>query len=152
MMWRIKKCVCEYLANFGLSNSLTSSMMKSVLGVAKKRNLPAISGMSLRKWYNKNYHSLPTNGKKIKALYLFIDEFTNFNDTEIGITAIKLLHKLGYEVKVVEHDESGRSAMSKGLLEKARKHLLQNIAQQQEERLRAKEQSIPLREKYLEKL
>ncbi|MCH7398377.1 FAD-binding protein [Belliella sp. DSM 107340] len=115
------------LANFGLSNSLTSGMMKSVLGVAKKRNLPAISGMSLRKWYNKNYHSLPTNRKKIKALYLFIDEFTNFNDTEIGITAIKLLHKLGYEVKVVEHDESGRSALSKGLLEKARKHADTNV-------------------------
>ncbi len=33
-----------------------------------------------------------------KKVYLFCDEFTNFNDTEIGIKAILLLEKLGYEV------------------------------------------------------
>ncbi|MFD2036897.1 FAD-binding and (Fe-S)-binding domain-containing protein [Belliella marina] len=115
------------LANFGLSNSLTSGLMKSFLGVAPKRNLPAISKVSLRKWYEKNYQSLPQSAKKIKGLYLFVDEFTNYNDTEIGITAVKLLKKLGYDVKVVQHEESGRSALSKGLLEKARKHADANV-------------------------
>src|SRR5690606_10199295 len=41
------------LANFMLSNSLTGGMMKSILGVAPKRNLPEISKVSLRKWYKK---------------------------------------------------------------------------------------------------
>ena len=35
---------------------------------------------------------------KRKKVYLFCDEFTNYNDTEIGIKAILLLEKLGYEV------------------------------------------------------
>ncbi|WP_373496325.1 FAD-binding and (Fe-S)-binding domain-containing protein [Aquiflexum sp.] len=115
------------LANFSLSNGLTGSLMKSVLGVAPKRNLPEISKISLRKWYKKNYHSLPGKTPTIKSIYLFVDEFTNHNDTQIGITAIKLLKKLGYEVKVVDHQESGRSALSKGLLEKAKKHAEANV-------------------------
>ncbi|UZD24087.1 FAD-binding protein [Algoriphagus halophytocola] len=115
------------LANFMLSNSLTGGLMKSILGVAPKRNLPEISKVSLRKWYKKNYESLPTAAKQLKSVYFFVDEFTNHNDTAIGIKAISLLKKLGYDVKVVDHEESGRSALSKGLLPKAKKHAEANV-------------------------
>ncbi|WP_113922958.1 FAD-binding and (Fe-S)-binding domain-containing protein [Cognataquiflexum aquatile] len=115
------------IANFTLANGITGGLMKSVLGVAPKRNLPEISKTSLRKWYKSNYSKLPGKTPLIKSLYLFIDEFTNHNDTQIGITAIKLLKKLGYEVKVADHEESGRSALSKGLLEKAKKHAEANV-------------------------
>src|SRR5690606_27020228 len=110
------------VANFFLNNSLTGGMMKSVLNVAPKRNLPEISPVSLRKWYKKNYEALPSAPVPIKLVYLFVDEFTNHNDTQIGIKAISLLKKLGYDVKIVDHEESGRSALSKGLLPKAKKH------------------------------
>jgi len=115
------------IANFFLSNSLTGGLMKSILGVAPKRNLPEISSQSLRKWYKKNYSSLPEADKTIKSIYFFVDEFTNHNDTLIGIKAISLLKKLGYEVKIVDHEESGRSAISKGLLPKAKKHAEANV-------------------------
>lgn len=115
------------IANFFLSNKITGGLMKSFLGVAPKRNLPEISKLNLRNWYEKNYASLPGNSNEIKSVYLFIDEFTNYNDTKIGIAAIQLLKKLGYGVKVVKHEESGRSAMSKGLLEKAKKHAEANV-------------------------
>ena len=61
-------------------------------------------------------------------LYLFCDEFTNYNDTQIGIKAILLLEKLGYEVIIPEHDESGRAWLSKGLLREAKKIANKNIA------------------------
>lgn len=115
------------IANFFLGNALTGGLMKSILGVAPKRNLPEISKVSLRKWYAKNYASLPRPEKVIKSLYFFVDEFTNHNDTEIGVKAISLLKKLGYEVKIVAHEESGRSALSKGLLPKAKKHAEANV-------------------------
>ncbi|MEP0711600.1 MAG: FAD-binding oxidoreductase, partial [Algoriphagus sp.] len=115
------------LANFMLGNKLTGGMMKSILGVAPQRNLPKIAKVSLRKWFNKNYKALPGAEKQLKSVYFFIDEFTNFNDTEIGIKAISLLKKLGYDVKVVAHEESGRSALSKGLLPKAKKHAEANV-------------------------
>jgi Fe-S oxidoreductase len=55
----------------------------------------------------------PVTGNRV---YLFCDEFTNYNDTEIGIKAIQLLQKLGYEVVIPNHIESGRAWLSKGLL------------------------------------
>jgi FAD/FMN-containing dehydrogenase/Fe-S oxidoreductase len=115
------------IANFFLSSSFTGGLMKSFLGVAPSRNLPEISSVSLRKWYAKNYELLPSAGKTIKTIYFFVDEFTNHNDTAIGIKAISLLKKLGYAVKVVDHEESGRSALSKGLLLKAKKHAEANV-------------------------
>jgi FAD/FMN-containing dehydrogenase/Fe-S oxidoreductase len=115
------------IANFFLSNSITGGLMKSFLGVAPSRNLPEISKVSLRNWYKKNYKSLPGAAKQIKSVYFFVDEFTNHNDTQIGIKAISLLKKLGYDVIVVNHEESGRSALSKGLLSKAKKHAEANV-------------------------
>jgi len=62
-----------------------------------------------------------------KKVYLFCDEFTNYNDTEIGIKAILLLEKLGYEVEIPKHEESGRAWLSKGLLRDAKKIAQKNI-------------------------
>ncbi|MFL5808565.1 MAG: FAD-binding and (Fe-S)-binding domain-containing protein, partial [Flavisolibacter sp.] len=61
-------------------------------------------------------------------LFLFCDEFTNYNDTEIGIKAILLLEKLGYEVVIPEHIESGRAWLSKGLIRKAKEIANKNIS------------------------
>jgi Fe-S oxidoreductase len=115
------------VSNFFLTNSFTGGLLKSFLGVAPSRNLPEISSVSLRAWYKNNYAALPAPAKIIKTVYFFVDEFTNYNDTQIGIKAISLLKKLGYEVKVVDHEESGRSALSKGLLLKAKKHAEANV-------------------------
>lgn len=115
------------ISNFFLGGKWSGKLMKSTLGIADKRNLPEISKVSLRKWYNKNYASLPGKTNVEKSLYLFVDEFTNHNDTEIGIKAVQLLKKLGYDVKVIQHEESGRSALSKGLLPKAKKHAEANV-------------------------
>jgi Fe-S oxidoreductase len=115
------------VSNFLLTNFLTGGILKAILGVAPTRNLPEISSVSLRAWYKNNYHILPAPPKMIKTVYFFVDEFTNYNDTQIGIKAISLLKKLGYEVKVVDHEESGRSALSKGLLLKAKKHAEANV-------------------------
>ena len=63
-----------------------------------------------------------------KSVYLFNDEFTNFYDAEIGQDAVILLEKLGYEVKTVNHDESGRSHISKGFLKEAKQICNNNIS------------------------
>lgn len=62
-------------------------------------------------------------------MVLFCDEFTNYNDTRIGIEAIRLLNRLGYQVHMPTHKESGRAAISKGLLGKAQKIARQNVEQ-----------------------
>ncbi|MFO7823620.1 MAG: FAD-linked oxidase C-terminal domain-containing protein [Cyclobacterium sp.] len=114
------------IANFFLSNGTTGAGLKKMLDVAPERNLPAISKQSLRQWYKKEYPRL--KGKDIiKTVYFFCDEFTNHNDTATGIKAIQLLRHLGYGVKMVEHAESGRGALSKGLLDYAQKVAEKNV-------------------------
>jgi Fe-S oxidoreductase len=68
------------------------------------------------------------DGADTKKVYLFCDEFTNYNDTEIGIKAVLLLEKLGYEVDIPQHEESGRAWLSKGLLRKAKKIAQKNVS------------------------
>ncbi len=112
------------LYNFSLTNRWLAGAAKSVLGVAPKRSLPTIHRFSLRQWYLKNYKS---NGGKNGTVMLFCDEFTNWNDTQIGIKAIQLLQALQYEVKLVKHPESGRAAISKGLLKRAKQMANRNV-------------------------
>ncbi|MDO1446159.1 FAD-linked oxidase C-terminal domain-containing protein [Rhodocytophaga aerolata] len=112
--------------NFLFKNELTASIAKQVMGFAPKRSLPLLHSTTLQKWYKKHQAKNKVQGTKGKV-YLFCDEFTNFNDTEIGIKAIQLLEKLGYEVIIPAHQESGRTYISKGLLREAKKIAIQNI-------------------------
>ncbi|MCA1481626.1 (Fe-S)-binding protein, partial [Bradyrhizobium sp. NBAIM08] len=85
---------------------------------------------TLQSWFRKKNASsrkeaAVTNQRP--TVHLFCDEFTNYNDTEIGIKAITLLEKLGYEVVILKHIESGRAWLSKGLLRDAKKIANRNI-------------------------
>ncbi len=115
------------LTNFIFRNKITSGVIKSTMKVAKERDLPLLSKQSLRNWCKKNLISKQPKISK-KSVYFFIDEFTNYLDTHIGIDAIELLTQLGYEIKIVDHKESGRTFISKGLLEQAKKVANHNIS------------------------
>lgn len=118
--------------NFMATTPPFSTLIKSLSGFAQKRSMPTLHKTSLERWYKKRKDGLKENatGKKV---YLFCDEFTNYNDTDIGIKAILLLEKLGYEVIIPKHEESGRAWLSKGLIKDAKiianknVHLLSNI-------------------------
>jgi FAD/FMN-containing dehydrogenase/Fe-S oxidoreductase len=114
------------LYNFMMTNPFTGGIIKQVAGFAKERSMPSLSKQSLRKWYERK---LRVRSEKLKRkIYLFCDEFTNYNDTETGIKAILLLEKLEYEVVIPEHEESGRAWLSKGLLRDAKKIANKNIS------------------------
>lgn len=112
------------LTNFILLNGITSGLFKKILGFAPRRSIPKLYKVTLRAWYKRHYQS-PEN--PIGSVNLFCDEFTNYNDTETGIKAIKLLSRLGYDVMLPEHEVSGRTFISKGLIRKAREIAHKNI-------------------------
>jgi FAD/FMN-containing dehydrogenase/Fe-S oxidoreductase len=115
-----------HVYNYFLKNRLFSGMLKRIIGFATERSIPLVSRTSLRRWIKRNLKAI--NPEKPKgSLYLFIDEFTDYNDTEAGIAAIRLLTSLGYEVKTASHDLSARTFISKGLLRKAKKIAVNNI-------------------------
>ena len=114
--------------NFLMSNSFTGSVAKKIMGIAPKRNFPLVYKTTLRKWADINLAALQPKKENSKGtVNLFCDEYTNFNDTEVGIKAIKLLTKLGYNVTIPEHIESGRTFLSKGLLEEAKNVAKKNV-------------------------
>ena len=115
------------LANFVFSNRFTSTILKKSFGIAKERSLPFISNKSLSKRFQLSDNKLIKN-KIANSVILFNDEFTNYLDTQIGVDAIVLLRALNYEVKLIDNAESGRSFLSKGLLEQAKDVANKNVS------------------------
>jgi len=115
------------LTNYFLKNGITSSLIKKMMGVAPERNMPLLYKFTLKTWLRKNLKELlPKEGQKGK-IYFFVDEFTDYNDTLIGIRAVQLLSALGYEVLIPEHTISGRTLITKGLLKEAQTIAQQNV-------------------------
>ncbi len=112
--------------NFFVTNPFTGGLIKRFAGFAVKRSMPKLSDSTLLSWYKKHQKAIVQKGSK--KVYLFCDEFTNYNDAHIGQKAILLLEKLGYEVVIPEHVESGRAWLSKGLIRQGQKIANKNIA------------------------
>jgi FAD/FMN-containing dehydrogenase/Fe-S oxidoreductase len=118
--------VAPSIYNFFLKNDFTSGIIKKVTGFAAKRSIPLLYKTTLKKWAGKNLYKInPAN--PTSSVCLFIDEFTNYNDTEIGITTIKLLTSLNYKVVITGHSVSARTFISKGLVRTAKKAVQKNI-------------------------
>ncbi len=111
--------------NLVLGNAPLRKIANRVIGFHPERTMPLLSNNTLKQWYKKSRKEASESTKKV---YLFCDEFTNFNDVEIGKKALDLLNKLGYEVIIPNHVDSGRAYLSKGLLKDAKKLANQNVA------------------------
>ncbi len=112
--------------NWLVSAPDTARWIKALAGFARGRSLPPLHATTLDAWHAK--HANPAslaypNGR----VHLFCDEFTNYNDTPVGIKTIELLNRLGYEVVIPPHAESGRAHLSKGLVRAARGFAIRNV-------------------------
>ncbi|MFO7672307.1 MAG: FAD-linked oxidase C-terminal domain-containing protein [Lutibacter sp.] len=99
---------------------LNTKITKKIIGIATERSIPKLAKTTVFKWYQKNENRLTKQPHKFGEIYLFVDEFTNYYDANIGIDTIELLTKLGYKVNVTKHEESGRGFISKGFLDEAK--------------------------------
>ncbi|MCF3109764.1 FAD-binding protein [Niabella sp. CC-SYL272] len=106
-------------------NKFASGVIKKLAGFAPERSLPAVGKTTLRSWFEKYRKTVPQQYSR--KVFLFCDEFTNYNDVEIGQTTIKLLNALGYGVEIPGHGESGRTWLSKGLVRKAKEIIVTNV-------------------------
>lgn len=98
-----------------LFNKLTKKpFAKKILekiGFTTRRNLPELA----EKRFSSLYKNFPQ--PKGQPIVLFNDTYTEFNEPEIGLSALKILNRLGYEVIVPPFECCGRPAFSKGVLE-----------------------------------
>ncbi len=112
--------------NLFASWKFSSDIIKSIIKFTTERDIPTLSRVTMRRAVQREcrkQHGKATKGK----VYIFADEFTNFQEAEIGLTFAKLLLQLGYKVEIPKHVESGRAAISKGNLKLAKKFALKNV-------------------------
>jgi Fe-S oxidoreductase len=111
--------------NFLVTNRVTARLFKRFAGFAEERSMPRLHATTLRRWHRShaNQEGTYANGR----VFLFCDEFTNFNDVEAGIKAVRLLNRLGYEIIIPNHVDSGRAQISKGLLRDAQRLAIRNV-------------------------
>ena len=112
--------------NLFASWRFSSNIIKRIVKFSTERDIPTLSRVTMRKAVKREcrkHQGQTTKGK----VFLFADEFTNFQEAELGLTFAKLLLQLGYEVEIPRHVESGRAAISKGNLKLAKKFALKNV-------------------------
>lgn len=114
------------LYNFFATWKPSSWVIKKIVRFSTDRQIPKLSRYSMRKLVEIENRKYKEDMSKRKV-YLFADEFTNHQEAELGLTFAKLLIKLGYQVEIPKHVESGRAAFSKGCLKLAKKYAIKNV-------------------------
>lgn len=109
--------------NFFATNKLTSGIIKKVIRFSPHRDIPSIDEFKSRHGHTTS--ETPAGAKH--KVCLFLDEFTRYNDKDVVEAFVELMQRLGYEVVFPKHFESGRAAMSKGLLKRARRLARKNV-------------------------
>ena len=112
--------------NFFATFKPSAWVIKKIVRFSTDRQIPKLSRYSMRKLVELENKKYKEDSSKCKV-YLFADEFTNHQEAELGLTFAKLLLKLGYEVEIPRHVESGRAAFSKGCLKLAKKYAIKNV-------------------------
>ena len=119
-----RAAVAPWAYNLLVRAPLVSQLVKAVAGFARERSLPALPRTTLRAWLARRPATGPApNGR----VHLFVDEFTDTLDADIGIRAVEVLEALGYEVVTPRHLDSGRAQLSTGLVRAARDLAIANV-------------------------
>jgi FAD/FMN-containing dehydrogenase/Fe-S oxidoreductase len=114
------------LYNFFGGKSSIARLLRKWIGFSPERQLPKLQPQRLKNWFRKEgFRNNPE--KPLSSVWFFADEFTDFQDVEIGKKAILLLQRLGYKVDIPMHDESGRAFLSKGMLKDASELAKKNV-------------------------
>ncbi|NNJ88560.1 MAG: FAD-binding protein, partial [Eudoraea sp.] len=111
------------ISNAIFKNRRLGKLIKKVSGVASQRSFPLVSKFDFSSYLASKKIKSANSEKK---LVLYIDEFTQYLDIEIGKDAIDLLHGLGYQIQLY-FGESGRTFISKGFLKQAKEVANRNI-------------------------
>jgi FAD/FMN-containing dehydrogenase/Fe-S oxidoreductase len=107
-----------HFVNPVLKWKMTKAINQKLFGVTSKRNLPAYATTSLSKWGKVN-----NSFKAANKVVLFADTYINYHEVDLGIDAIKLLNKCGYEVIIADIGCCQRPRISNGFLDVAKKEL-----------------------------
>jgi len=107
------------LTNWLMRQPVTKELLDQLLGISKKRTLPAFANETFMDWYRQ----AKDTKRREATVVLFIDIFTNYHEPKIGKAALQYLESHGHTVFVPPFHELGRPQLSKGMLGHAQKIL-----------------------------
>ena len=113
------------VTNAMYDSDFVSGIIKKMSGVAPERSLPKVYSFNFDNHLQKIANKYVVTKQKV---ILYVDEFTEFLDIELGKDAIEVLCKLGYKVELF-YGESGRTYISKGFLKQAKQLAERNVEQ-----------------------
>jgi len=114
------------LTNLILQGPVRAAMR--MIGVHPERPMPLLAEQSFSSWHSKRDVRPERATAPEKQLVFFHDTFMEHNDPEIGQAAIQILEAAGYQpILLKERKCCGRPAVSKGLLDEAKKLAAHNI-------------------------
>ncbi|GAA3074322.1 FAD-binding and (Fe-S)-binding domain-containing protein [Pseudonocardia yunnanensis] len=94
------------------------TLMGRTLGIAPQRPLPMFARRTLPRWFRRRPAAAQTNRGPLTFL---ADSFTSFTEPAVGMAAIELLERAGWDVRLEDSGCCGRAAFSKGLLDQAKR-------------------------------
>ncbi len=116
-----------FLYNLVMGTPWLRKISNQLVGFHPDRTMPLMSKQTLRQWLMQRSSTVSKSNQSEKSVVLFVDEFTNYNDVEVGQKAVLLLEALGYEVQTINHPISGRAYLSKGMLDEAKEIAIKNV-------------------------
>jgi Fe-S oxidoreductase len=112
------------LANRLLGARWVRKVLESALSIDARRSLPPFASETFESWFRRRASARTPPAKKV---VLFHDTFLNFHEPHIGKAATLVLEALGFEVLLAERTCCGRPAISKGMLDFARRLAAENV-------------------------
>ena len=116
------------LRNWLLKGRFTGAGFRKLTGIHPRRSLPAGHRISLAGWMRRRKRAVINRSLTAdQHVVLLCDEFTNWFDVEAGKAAVHVLERLGYQVSLSPPLDSGRAAISGGMLRRAKTLAEKNI-------------------------
>jgi len=106
------------LANLSGRSRLVRRAMARSIGIAPRRPMPQYNFRNLMRWYARHGRRRQP-AASIGTVNFLADSFTSFTEPHIGRAAIELLQRAGWSVELANAGCCGRSALSKGLVDRA---------------------------------
>ncbi|WP_101295936.1 FAD-binding and (Fe-S)-binding domain-containing protein [Halegenticoccus soli] len=128
----------DRLAPLGSALAPLSNMVESLpgagaiaertLGIARERSLPTFHRETVQDWFEARGGSRVPEAEAERTAVFFVDTYTNYNHPEVGKATVRVLEAAGVHVDVARRTDSGRPALSKGFIDKARESMHSNVA------------------------
>jgi Fe-S oxidoreductase len=117
-------------ANFCLGLSWTRKLLERRYGLDRRIAPPRLATRTFRHWFKRHArrrNAPPAAADRRGRVIYFVDTWTNYYWPQVGIAAVRLLERCGFEVLAPHLQCCGRPLISKGLLAEARELAAINV-------------------------